>query len=85
MSKNKTPKRIAQYIFLFVVTAIFFAPIAYLFIGSLKPNDQVLAGLSGFIPRHLSFRNYAKVFETFNKYKFWVMIHSSFYLSLGQK
>jgi multiple sugar transport system permease protein len=32
----------------------------------LKPNDQVLAGLSGFIPRHLSFRNYAKVFETFN-------------------
>lgn len=55
-----------QYLALLVVTAVFFAPIYYMLIGSLKPNDQVLDGLAGFIPRNLSFDNYANVFKRFD-------------------
>jgi multiple sugar transport system permease protein len=55
-----------QYLILSIVTLIFFAPIAYLLIGSFKPNDEVLAGLKGFIPEHLSFNNYARVFQAFD-------------------
>lgn len=55
-----------KYLSLFVVTAIFFAPIYYMIIGSFKPNDQVLDGLAGFIPHDLSFDNYAHVFKRFD-------------------
>ena len=58
--------KVASYVALSVVTLIFFAPIAYLLIGSLKPNDEVLAGLRGFIPEHLSFNNYLAVFNAFD-------------------
>ena len=66
MHQHKKLRLTLTYLVLTVVTLIFFAPIAYLFIGSLKPNDMVLDGLSGFIPRSLSLDNYKKVFETFN-------------------
>lgn len=55
-----------KYLSLIVVTSIFFAPIYYMIIGSFKPNDQVLDGLAGFIPRELSFDNYANVFKRFD-------------------
>ena len=66
MHKNKKLHKVLTYFTLSLVTLIFFAPIAYLVIGSFKPNDKVLNGLAGFIPEGLSFDNYKKVFETFN-------------------
>ncbi len=49
-----------------IVTAIFFAPIAYMLIGSFKPTAEVLDGINGFMPKDLSFNNYLQVFTTFN-------------------
>ncbi|MFD1657272.1 carbohydrate ABC transporter permease [Streptomyces caeni] len=54
-------RRIADYAVLSVPAFIFVLPVLYLFLGSLKPSDEVLGGLSGFLPTHLSFDNYAKV------------------------
>jgi multiple sugar transport system permease protein len=59
-------KLFLNYFFLSVITLIFFAPIAYLLIGSLKPQNEVLSGLGGFLPVHLSFGNYLNVFNAFN-------------------
>ena len=42
---------------------IFALPVIYLFIGSLKPSGQVLDGLSGFLPTHLSLHNYSAVLK----------------------
>lgn len=69
--KNKTSARkvagkATSYISLTIISMIFFAPIAYLLIGSFKPNNEVLAGLNGFIPQHLSFNNYIAIFNAFN-------------------
>jgi multiple sugar transport system permease protein len=47
-------------------TLLFSAPILYLIIGSLKPDDQVLNGLSGFAPTGLSLNNYRDVFDRFD-------------------
>jgi multiple sugar transport system permease protein len=55
-----------KYLALFAVTAVFFAPIYYMIVGSFKPNDQVLDGLAGFIPHDLSFDNYVSVFKRFD-------------------
>lgn len=51
----------ANYLLLTVLSLLFAAPILYMFIGSLKPSDQVLGGLSGFAPRNLSLHNYDAV------------------------
>lgn len=75
---RKLVKNIASYGFLSLVTLIFFAPIAYLLIGSFKPKNEVLSGLGGFIPEHLTLENYANVFNAFDSeatgyfYKFYV-------------
>jgi len=55
-----------SYFVLILVSVIFFAPIAYMIIGSLKPSSEVLSGLGGFIPKDLSFANYRGVFARFN-------------------
>jgi len=84
MKRSKLIKKTASYTFLSIVTLIFFAPIAYLLIGSLKPNDKVLAGLAGFIPADLSFKNYIAVFDRFNSDAtgyFWKFYLSSFIVS----
>lgn len=61
------PFRLAlNYAILVVVTILFISPILYMFIASFKPNDKVLAGLSGFLPQSPSFNNYADVFSRFN-------------------
>lgn len=84
MKRSKLVKKTLTYTYLSVITLIFFAPIAYLVIGSLKPNDKVLAGLAGFIPEDLSLRNYSDVFTAFNSDAtgyFWKFFLSSFIVS----
>ena len=63
---KKTIKTALHYLMLTIVTAIFFAPIAYMLIGSFKPTAEVLDGINGFMPKDLSFNNYLQVFTTFN-------------------
>lgn len=65
-SPKKVFKTVLHYLFLTFVTAIFFAPIAYMLIGSLKPTAEVLDGINGFALKDLSFANYLQVFSTFN-------------------
>jgi multiple sugar transport system permease protein len=68
--RSRSPKKVIKtalhYLFLSFVTAVFFAPIAYMLIGSLKPTAEVLDGLNGFALVHLSFDNYFQVFSTFS-------------------
>ncbi len=66
MKRQKKIKTFFTYLTLSFVTLVFFAPIAYLLVGSFKPNDKVLNGVAGFLPEGLSFANYRRVFETFN-------------------
>jgi multiple sugar transport system permease protein len=65
-ARHRTLRRVADYTLMSVVTALFAAPILYLVVGSLKPNDEVLGGLRGFVPRDLSLHNYAQVFARFD-------------------
>ncbi|MBO3662693.1 carbohydrate ABC transporter permease [Microbacterium stercoris] len=58
--------RTVEYTLLVVFGIIFFAPIYYLVVGSLRPGDKVLAGLSGFLPTELTFDNYLGVFARFS-------------------
>ena len=59
-------RRALSYLLLTVLTVLFVAPIAFMFIGSLRPSAQVLDGLGGFVPKDLSFDNYTGVFDRFN-------------------
>lgn len=81
---KKRRMKLLQYAFLAAVTAIFFAPIYYMVLGSLKPNDQVLDGLNGFVPKNLSFDNYVNVFSRFDSEStgyFWQFYLTSFTVS----
>jgi multiple sugar transport system permease protein len=49
-----------------VLTAVFFAPIAYMLVGSFKPSEEVLDGMAGFLPTNLSLDNYIGVITRFN-------------------
>jgi multiple sugar transport system permease protein len=60
-SRRRRWLRLIDYLLMCGITAVFVAPILYLFLGSLKPSSEVLAGLSGFAPKHLSFHNYRAV------------------------
>lgn len=57
---------VRQHFVMIVFSAIFASPIAYMIIGSLKPSGEVLNGLRGFEPTHLSFQNYTGVVSRFN-------------------
>lgn len=59
-------RKVISYLLMGTLTLFFVAPILYMFIGSMKPADQVLNGLAGFLPENLSFDNYAGVFQRFN-------------------
>jgi len=59
-------RKAMSYLILTALTVVFVAPILYMIIGSLKPSDGVLAGLSAFKPEQLSFHNYDGVFHRFN-------------------
>jgi multiple sugar transport system permease protein len=64
---NLSPLRKAlSYTVLLVLGVVFVAPILYMVIGSLKPSDEVLAGVSGFAPTHLSLDNYSGVVSRFD-------------------
>lgn len=56
---------VGNYAVMTLITIIFVAPILYMFIGSLKPADQVLNGVAGFVPTNLSFDNYTGIFDRF--------------------
>ncbi|HET9168363.1 MAG TPA: carbohydrate ABC transporter permease [Actinospica sp.] len=49
-----------------IVALVFSAPVLYLVIGSLKPSNQVLDGMSGLKPSGLSLRNYSGVINQFD-------------------
>jgi multiple sugar transport system permease protein len=55
-----------SYLVLTAIALVFAAPIAYMIVGSLKPADKVLGGLSAFKPDDLSFKNYTGVIDRFN-------------------
>ncbi|MCY9783487.1 carbohydrate ABC transporter permease [Nocardiopsis sp. EMB25] len=59
-------RRGLDYLLMSTVTLLFASPILYMVVGSLKPDDQVLDGLAGFVPRNLSLDNYVDVFATFD-------------------
>lgn len=64
---TRTPLcRFADYAVLSVLAFIFILPVLYLILGSFKPSDQVLSGLTGFLPTHLSFHNYQAVLDSFD-------------------
>lgn len=58
--------RIVEYALLGFFALLFFAPIYYLIVGSLRPGDQVLTGVRGFFPTELSLENYVDVFRRFS-------------------
>lgn len=59
-------RKALDYLVLIVIALVFVAPILYMLIGSLKPADKVLGGLSGFKPEDLSLKNYSGVMDRFN-------------------
>jgi multiple sugar transport system permease protein len=50
-----------SYLILTVLALIYIAPAYYLIVGSFKPGADVLSGLRGFVPEHLSLANYRAV------------------------
>ncbi|MFD4598243.1 carbohydrate ABC transporter permease [Streptomyces sp. NPDC058464] len=67
MATTRAPlRRFTDYAVLSVLAFVFVLPVLYLLLGSLKPSDQVLNGLSGFLPTHLTFANYAHVLDALN-------------------
>ncbi len=67
----KSPPRfwaslVGSYVLLIVMALLFIAPIGFMLVASLKPDDLVLsqAGtIQGFIPQPASFQNYQDVFQ----------------------
>ena len=83
--RRGTTKRSLKYALTTAVTLVFFAPIYYLLVGSLKPNDQVLDGFGGFVPKNLSFNNYVNVVSIFDSEStgyFWNFFVSSAIVSV---
>jgi multiple sugar transport system permease protein len=59
-------KLVLNYAFMTLLAGFFVGPIVYLFVGSLKPSQEVLNGLAGFLPVDVSLDNYAGVIERFS-------------------
>ncbi|MCG5526211.1 carbohydrate ABC transporter permease [Ectothiorhodospira haloalkaliphila] len=60
------PRLVFTYLLLLLCTLVFFGPILFMLVGSLKPDDQVLAdaaSLAALWPREASLDNYHSVFE----------------------
>ncbi|MER6125427.1 carbohydrate ABC transporter permease [Streptomyces sp. NPDC001795] len=65
MATTRAPlRRFADYAVLGVLAFVFVLPVLYLFLGSFKPSDEVLNGLSGFLPTHLTLDNYTHVLSS---------------------
>ncbi|MEY6433853.1 carbohydrate ABC transporter permease [Thioalkalicoccus limnaeus] len=57
---------IATYLVLLAVTLVFFGPVLFMLVGSLKPDELVLAEAAswrGWVPESVSLENYRSVFE----------------------
>ena len=82
---NRSPlRRFLDYAVLSVLAFIFVLPVLYLFLGSFKPSDEVLNGLTGFLPTHLSLNNYTAVLDSFDSDAtgyFWRFMGVSLFLS----
>ncbi|MFE2063317.1 carbohydrate ABC transporter permease [Streptomyces sp. NPDC059467] len=64
---TRTPlRRFLDYTVLSVLAFVFVLPVLYLLIGSFKPSDEVLSGLTGFLPTHLTLHNYTAVLHNFD-------------------
>lgn len=83
------PRRLASktgsYALLIVLSALMFAPVYYLLLGSFKPSSEVLDGFTGFLPIHLSLDNYRGVFRALDSDAtgyFWQFMTNSVLISL---
>ena len=66
-------RQIASYLLLTFLAFIFIAPILFMIVGSLKPDELVLSEastLKAFIPQQISLQNYRDVFERVKFEKF---------------
>ncbi|MCF6290163.1 MAG: carbohydrate ABC transporter permease [Desulfobacterales bacterium] len=71
----------ACYLFLTVLALIYLAPVAYMLVSSLKPDDQVLAqGISwrAFMPIDASLTNY---YDVFNRVRFPRILFNSLFIT----
>jgi multiple sugar transport system permease protein len=69
-----------------VLAAAYVAPAYYLVVGSFKPAADVLSGLRGFAPEHLSLDNYRSVFDSLSSDStgyFWQFMSNSILISLA--
>lgn len=59
-------RMVATYLVLLTVTLVFFGPVLFMLVGSLKPDELVLAEAAswrGWVPESVSLDNYRSVFE----------------------
>lgn len=66
MAARERRRKFLAYVVLTIVTLFFFAPIAYMIIGSFKPSSKVFDGMAGFLPVDMSFDNYIGVINRFD-------------------
>ena len=72
---KETLSKIASYLILVLLAFLFLAPILFMIVGSLKPDELVLVesgSLKAFIPDRISFQNYHDVFERVNFTRFFL-------------
>jgi multiple sugar transport system permease protein len=65
--------KVVIYLILTLLAFLFVAPILFMIVGSLKPDDLVLlesGSIKAFIPDQISFQNYQNVFERVNFTRF---------------
>lgn len=75
-----------SYVVLTLLALIYVAPAYYLIVGSFKPAADVLSGMRGFVPEHLSFDNYRSVFDSLASDStgyFWQFMTNSILISLA--
>ncbi|MFP4351381.1 MAG: carbohydrate ABC transporter permease [Puniceicoccaceae bacterium] len=66
---RRTPKTVLKYLVVVAAAALYIAPVAFMVVGSFKPDAKVLAeagSWKAFLPDELTARNYADVFERVN-------------------
>ena len=90
---NHTPKTqrlsiLGHYLLLTVLALLFVAPIVFMVVGSLKPDDLVLAEagtIKAFIPDTVSFQNYRDVFQrvSFGRFLFNSLLINSVIILAG--
>jgi multiple sugar transport system permease protein len=91
ISQSKTQKIISQfvvYLILILLAFLFVAPILFMIVGSLKPDDLVLVesgSIKAFIPDKISLQNYQDVFErvNFTRYFFNSLFITSMIVLMG--